>query len=150
MTRITGWPQAFLGLTFNWGALVGWTAVTGSLALPPVVLYGAGVLWTLAYDTVYAHQDKADDELVGVKSTARLLGAASKPFVALCHTGAVALIAAAGLLAGPDALFLLPLGAAFLYALWPSAGWRPAEPGTRPLRLTHAQWFGPLSPAAHV
>jgi len=70
MKRITYWPQAWLGLTFNWGALVGWTAVTGSLNRPAFWLYAGGILWTIGYDTIYAHQDKEDDALIGVKSTA--------------------------------------------------------------------------------
>ncbi|PTX50507.1 4-hydroxybenzoate polyprenyltransferase [Gemmobacter caeni] len=72
--RFTWWPQFFLGLAFNWGALVAWAAHTGSLSLPPVILWVAGILWTLFYDTIYAHQDKEDDALIGVKSTARLFG----------------------------------------------------------------------------
>ncbi len=68
------WPQAFLGLTFNWGALMGYAAVTDTLAWPPVLLYIAGFFWTLFYDTIYAHQDKEDDALIGVKSTARYFG----------------------------------------------------------------------------
>jgi 4-hydroxybenzoate polyprenyltransferase len=74
MKRITWWPQAFLGLTFNWGALLGYAAVTDTLAWPPVLLYAAGFFWTLFYDTIYAHQDKEDDALIGVKSTARYFG----------------------------------------------------------------------------
>jgi 4-hydroxybenzoate polyprenyltransferase len=70
--RFTWWPQVFLGVAFNWGALVGWTAHTGSLGWPAVVLYLSGLTWTLFYDTIYAHQDKEDDALIGVKSTARL------------------------------------------------------------------------------
>ncbi len=72
--RFTWWPQVFLGIAFNWGALVGWTAHTGSLAWPAVLLWLAGMAWTLFYDTIYAHQDKEDDALIGVKSTARLFG----------------------------------------------------------------------------
>ncbi|SMP20211.1 4-hydroxybenzoate octaprenyltransferase [Shimia sagamensis] len=72
--RFTWWPQVFLGLAFNWGALLAWTAHTGSLAWPAVVLYVAGIIWTLFYDTIYAHQDTEDDALIGVKSTARLFG----------------------------------------------------------------------------
>ncbi len=72
--RFTWWPQAFLGIAFNWGALLAWTAQTGSLALPAVFLYLAGISWTLFYDTIYAHQDREDDALIGVKSTARLFG----------------------------------------------------------------------------
>jgi len=70
--RFTWWPQLFLGVSFNWGALVGWTAHSGTLEWPAVVLYLSGITWTLFYDTIYAHQDKEDDALIGVKSTARL------------------------------------------------------------------------------
>ncbi len=72
--RFTWWPQVFLGLAFNWGALVAWAAHTGSLTLAPAVLWSAGIAWTMFYDTIYAHQDKEDDALIGVKSTARLFG----------------------------------------------------------------------------
>src|SRR6056297_2433211 len=72
--RFTWWPQIFLGLAFNWGALLAWTAHTGRLEWPAVVLYMAGIAWTLFYDTIYAHQDAEDDALIGVKSTARLFG----------------------------------------------------------------------------
>ena len=78
MKRVTNWPQAFLGLTFNWGALVGWTAVKGSLGWPAFLLYSAGFFWTLGYDTIYAHQDKEDDILIGVRSSAIDLGATTK------------------------------------------------------------------------
>ncbi|MGD9744590.1 MAG: 4-hydroxybenzoate octaprenyltransferase, partial [Dongiaceae bacterium] len=74
MKRVTWWPQAFLGLTFNWSALVGWAAATGRLELPAFLLYGGGIAWTLVYDTVYAHQDKEDDALIGVRSTALRFG----------------------------------------------------------------------------
>lgn len=73
--RFTWWPQIFLGLAFNWGALLAWTAQTGSVALPAVLLYLAGIAWTLFYDTIYAHQDREDDALIGIKSTALLFGA---------------------------------------------------------------------------
>ena len=72
--RFTWWPQVFLGVAFNWGALLAWTAQTGSLGLPAVFLYLAGIAWTLFYDTIYAHQDREDDALIGIKSTARLFG----------------------------------------------------------------------------
>jgi 4-hydroxybenzoate polyprenyltransferase len=74
MKRITWWPQAWLGLTFNWGALVGWVAVAGKLEIPALLLYAAGFFWTLGYDTIYALQDVEDDALAGVKSSARALG----------------------------------------------------------------------------
>jgi len=75
--RFTYWPQVFLGIAFNWGALLAWTAHSGSLGLPAVLLYAAGLAWTLFYDTIYAHQDKEDDVMIGVKSTALLFGAAT-------------------------------------------------------------------------
>ena len=81
MKRITYWPQLFLGLNFNWGALLGWTAVTGSLGWPAVLLYLGGVFWTLGYDTIYAHQDKEDDVRIGVKSSALALGSRTRPFL---------------------------------------------------------------------
>ena len=82
MKRITYWPQVFLGLNFNWGALIGWTAVTGEPRLPPLLLYLGGIFWTIGYDTIYAHQDKEDDLRIGVKSSALALGVAH-PSVAL-------------------------------------------------------------------
>ena len=81
MKRLSHWPQAWLGLTFNWGALVGWAAVHGEVAGPAYALYAAGIAWTLGYDTVYAHQDKEDDALAGVKSTALLFGAGTPLWV---------------------------------------------------------------------
>lgn len=77
--RFTWWPQIFLGIAFNWGALLAWTAHSGTLGWPAVLLYLAGMAWTLFYDTIYAHQDKEDDALIGVKSTARLFGDAATP-----------------------------------------------------------------------
>jgi 4-hydroxybenzoate polyprenyltransferase len=82
MKRITYWPQLFLGLNFNWGAMVAWAAVTGGIGWPAVWLYLAGIAWTLHYDTIYAHQDKADDIEIGVKSTALKFGQQSKPWIA--------------------------------------------------------------------
>jgi 4-hydroxybenzoate polyprenyltransferase len=82
MKRITWWPQLFLGITFNWGALMGWAAATGRIDPPAVALYGAGIVWTLLYDTIYAHQDVEDDAIVGIKSTARLFGSGSRTWLA--------------------------------------------------------------------
>ena len=86
MKRITWWPQAFLGLTFNFGALMGWSAVTSTIELPAILLYIGGFFWTLGYDTIYAHQDTEDDALVGVKSTARLFGDDSKKWIWAFYT----------------------------------------------------------------
>ena len=96
MKRITWWPQAWLGLAFNWGALLGWAVVRGDLDPAAFVLYAAGFFWTLGYDTIYAHQDKEDDALVGIKSTARLLGANSRPWIAGFYIVTIALLAVTG------------------------------------------------------
>ena len=85
MKRITWWPQAFLGLTFNFGVLMGWTAVTGNLSPSAMLLYIGGFFWTLGYDTIYAHQDITDDSMIGIKSTARLFKDKSKIFVGLFY-----------------------------------------------------------------
>ena len=100
MKRVTYWPQAFLGITFNWGVLVGYAAVTGALGLPALLLYAAGICWTLGYDTLYAHQDKEDDALIGVKSTALLLGERTPRWLRLFYGLMLVLTAAAGIAAG--------------------------------------------------
>ena len=83
--RFTDWPQFFLGLAFSWGALMGWAAVFAELALPPLLLYAGAIAWTIGYDTIYAHQDKEDDALVGVRSTARLFAENTKIWLALFY-----------------------------------------------------------------
>ncbi len=93
--RFTWLPQVFLGLAFNWGALLSWAAVTGGLSWPPVFLYLAGIAWTLFYDTIYAHQDKEDDVLVGIKSTARLFGGNTHRFLIVFQFLAMGLMATA-------------------------------------------------------
>jgi 4-hydroxybenzoate polyprenyltransferase len=97
--RFTWWPQAFLGLAFNWGALLMWTAHHGSLSWAAVMLYAGGFVWTLFYDTIYAHQDKEDDALVGVKSTARLFGNSSRSWLRSFLVASVLLLTVAVLLA---------------------------------------------------
>ena len=97
--RFTWWPQVFLGLAFNWGALLAWTAHTGRLEWPAVVLYMAGMAWTLFYDTIYAHQDKEDDALIGVKSTARLFGETTPKWLSWFLVLTVSLMAMAVILA---------------------------------------------------
>jgi 4-hydroxybenzoate polyprenyltransferase len=114
MKRITWWPQAWLGLTFNWGALLGYAAATGTLGAPAAFLYAAGVFWTLGYDTIYAVQDLEDDALAGVKSSARRLGAGAARGVRVFYLIAAVLTLAAGAAAGLGALFYV--GAA-LYAV---------------------------------
>lgn len=93
--RFTWWPQVFLGLAFNWGALLAWAAHTNGLGIAPVLLYVAGIAWTLFYDTIYAHQDAEDDALIGVKSTALLFADQTKSWLRGFQFGAVLLMAAA-------------------------------------------------------
>ena len=113
--RFTWWPQVFLGLAFNWGALLAWTAHTGSPGWPAVVLYLTGIAWTLFYDTIYAHQDAEDDALIGVKSTARLFADASarwlRRFLVVCVAGmTVAVIGATAQADSPMVLLVALLG----------------------------------------
>jgi 4-hydroxybenzoate polyprenyltransferase len=122
MKRFTYWPQAWLGLTFNWGALLGWAAMTGALAWPPALLYAAGICWTLGYDTIYAHQDKEDDALIGVKSSALKLGARTRPWVAVFYGLTVLLLAAAGLAAGLGWFYLSAVAAVAGQMAWQVAG----------------------------
>lgn len=118
MKRITYWPQLFLGIAFNWGALLGWAAVTGTLALPAIWLYLGGIFWTLGYDTIYAHQDAGDDALIGVKSTALKFGANSKPAIAGFYAAALAMFALAGWSAGTGWGFWPILGLAGAHLAW--------------------------------
>ncbi|HTQ15598.1 MAG TPA: 4-hydroxybenzoate octaprenyltransferase [Rhizomicrobium sp.] len=118
MKRITWWPQAWLGLTFNWGALVGFSAEAGTLALPALLLYAGCFFWTLGYDTIYALQDAEDDALIGVKSTARLFGDAAAGWVAAFYAIALPLIAWAGHAVLPGPLVLLLLLPAALQLAW--------------------------------
>jgi 4-hydroxybenzoate polyprenyltransferase len=104
MKRITWWPQAWLGLTFNWGALMGFAAASGRLGAPALLLYGGAVFWTLGYDTIYAVQDLEDDALAGVKSSARRLGAAAPRAVAGFYALAVILAALTAWIARPSPL----------------------------------------------
>ena len=108
MKRITWWPQAWLGLTFNWGALLGYAAVEGTLGWPALLLYASGVFWTLGYDTIYAVQDLEDDALAGVKSSARRLGAGAPKAVFGFYVAAFALALAAAFAGGLGPLFYPP------------------------------------------
>ena len=118
MKRITWWPQAWLGLTFNWGVLLGFAAQTGRATAAELVLYAGCLFWTLGYDTIYALQDMEDDALVGVRSTARLFGTHVRTWVFLFYVVAWALIAAGGayaLRSPAAALLLIPAGLHFLW-----------------------------------
>ncbi|MGA8551986.1 MAG: UbiA family prenyltransferase, partial [Stellaceae bacterium] len=121
MKRVTYWPQLFLGLNFNWAALVGWTAVTGAFGWPALLLYLGGVFWTIGYDTIYAHQDKEDDALIGVKSSALALGARTRPWLFIFYAAAVLLWGLAGLAAGLGGGFWVGLAAAAVKLAWQAA-----------------------------
>ena len=114
MKRVTSWPQAVLGLAFGWGALMGWAAAFGGLELPPILLYAGTILWIIGYDTIYAHQDKEDDALIGMRSTALKFGPRTKPWLAgLYGLGWLAMLGA-GFVSGAGWLFgllMLPAGA---------------------------------------
>jgi 4-hydroxybenzoate polyprenyltransferase len=118
LKRYTYWPQIALGLAFNWGALVGWSAVTGSLALPALLLYCGSVLWTIGYDTIYAHQDKEDDLMVGLKSTAIRFGDDTMTWVGGLYAGAVILWLAAGFFAGTHLIYFTAIVLASLQMAW--------------------------------
>jgi 4-hydroxybenzoate polyprenyltransferase len=121
MKRITYWPQLFLGLNFNWGVLIGRTAVTGALGWPAVLLYLGGVFWTLGYDTIYAHQDKEDDIRIGVKSSALALGRRTRPFLFVFYAAAALLWGVAGAPAGLGIAFWAALAVAALQLTWRAA-----------------------------
>jgi 4-hydroxybenzoate polyprenyltransferase len=117
MKRVTWWPQAFLGLAFSYGALVGWSSQTGSFAMPALLLYFGTILWVIGYDTIYALQDVEDDALIGVKSTARLFGSKTRLIVSGFYAGAYLLWLAAATIAGAGIVFaVLSLVAAGLLA----------------------------------
>ena len=92
MKRITYWPQLFLGLTFNWGIIMGWTSITNNLTIEPIILYLAAIFWTLGYDTIYGLQDIRDDEIIGIKSTSIKFKNNVKIFVGTCYSLCVFLI----------------------------------------------------------
>jgi 4-hydroxybenzoate polyprenyltransferase len=118
MKRITWWPQAWLGLTFNWGALLGFSAQTGRLDLPAILLYAGCFFWTLGYDTIYAHQDSDDDALIGVKSTARLFGQKSPGWIDTFYALSLGFLVLAVIVQTAHpwwALLLLPAGLHFMW-----------------------------------
>ncbi len=128
MKRVTHWPQIVLGLAFSWGALMGWAAAFGRLDAPPLLLYAGSIAWVIGYDTIYAHQDRDDDALIGIKSTALLFGEHTKPMLALFYGIAVVLIAAAGFAAGAGVIFWLFLGAFAGHLGWQTARLDIADP----------------------
>jgi 4-hydroxybenzoate polyprenyltransferase len=118
MKRITYWPQIFLGLAFSWGALMGWPAAFERLDWPPLVLYAGAIAWVIGYDTIYAHQDREDDMMIGIKSTALLFGDNTPRMLMVFYAIAVVLIGAAGLMAGGGWIFILGLLAFAAHLAW--------------------------------
>lgn len=123
MKRVTYWPQLFLGFTFNFGALMGWAAIDGRVSLAALFLYIAGVFWTLGYDTIYGYQDKEDDALIGVKSTALLFGDNGKAWVYAFYALSVAFFLLAGLAAHAGIAFYIIVMLSYLYYLKKLRGW---------------------------
>ena len=126
--RVTNWPQVVLGFAFSWGALVGWSATAGKLSTAPVVLYLGAIAWTIAYDTIYALQDKEDDAIVGVRSTARLFGRRSRLAIAGFYVAAFALLGLAFVLADAGIFAFAGLGAAMLHVVWILVSLDPDDP----------------------
>jgi 4-hydroxybenzoate polyprenyltransferase len=118
MKRITYWPQIVLGLAFSWGALMGWAGTFARLDPPALLLYAGSIAWVIGYDTIYAHQDRDDDALIGIKSTALLFGDRTKPMLAVFYGLAVILIGAAGFSAGGGLVFALGLAAFAAHLAW--------------------------------
>ena len=116
MKRITYWPQLFLGLTFNWGIIMGWTSITNSISIEPIILYLSAIFWTLGYDTIYGLQDMHDDEIIGIKSTSIKFKNNVKVFVGTCYSLCVLCILILGLLMEINK-YLLPLSAFFIVSL---------------------------------
>jgi len=127
MKRITWWPQAFLGLTFNFGALIGWAAVTEIVEPPALLLYAAGFFWTLGYDTIYAHQDIEDDLRAGIKSTALRFGSQSRIWIARFYTASWLLFLLAFVTAGAGPLSLIVLLGAGVHFRWQLKRWIPED-----------------------
>jgi 4-hydroxybenzoate polyprenyltransferase len=129
MKRITWWPQAWLGLVFSWGALAGWPAVRGELDATAFILWSGSIFWVIGYDTIYALQDREDDALVGVKSSALALGRHARTGVAVCYALALALWAAALWRVRPDGLSLVALLPMAGHLGWQAAALKPDDGG---------------------
>ena len=120
MKRITYWPQLFLGLTFNWGIIMGWTSITNNISVEPLILYFSAIFWTLGYDTIYGLQDMYDDEIIGVKSTSIKFKNNVKTFVGSCYCLCVLFILIMFLIMEINKYFLLlllPLIFSFIYQI---------------------------------
>lgn len=134
LKRVTNWPQLGLGIAFSWGALMGWAAEFGRLDAAPILLYLGGIAWTIGYDTIYAHQDREDDALIGVRSTARLFGVWTRPYLLGFYALASALFATSFLMAGVGLAGYVGLAAGIVHLGWQVASLDVNDPD-RCLRL---------------
>lgn len=135
MKRITWWPQAFLGVTFNFGVLIGWAAITGTLSFAAIFMYIGAFFWTIGYDTIYAHQDREDDQMIGVKSTALLFGERSKTWVGGFYAAAWTLLTLSLFMAGGGTLSLGLIVLPGLHLLLQVLLWKPED------KASSLRWF---------
>jgi 4-hydroxybenzoate polyprenyltransferase len=142
MKRITWWPQAFLGLTFNLGALFGWIAVHGYPALPAWILYAGAICWTIGYDTIYAHQDKADDLRVGVKSTAIRFGNDSRMWVTGFYALFITLLFGAGITSASGPLYYIGVALASAHLFWQAITVKLDDSASCLSRFRSNSWLG--------
>ena len=121
MKRFTYWPQLFLGITFNYGLILGWTAVTGQISISPILFYFGAIFWTLGYDTIYGYQDIKDDEIIGLKSTSIKFKSASKIFLLICYSILTILLLVGGMLMNFHysyfVLMIIPVFQLFFYQI---------------------------------
>jgi 4-hydroxybenzoate polyprenyltransferase len=142
MKRVTYWPQAFLGLTFNWGALMGYAAATGQVSLTAVTLYGAGIAWTMVYDTIYAHQDKEDDALIGVRSTALKFAGRTKWWLALFALVMLGFLALTIFLGGLGRIAWLAVAGVAIHLFWQIAIVDIDNPADCLMKFRANRWLG--------
>ncbi|MEE2760256.1 MAG: 4-hydroxybenzoate octaprenyltransferase [Pseudomonadota bacterium] len=150
MKRFTYWPQFFLGLAFNWGGLLGWAVVRGNLEMPAYLLYVAGIFWTLGYDTIYAHQDKEDDALVGIRSLALKLGKRTRPYLYLFYAATIFMTAACGWTAELSWPFYVLLATGALQLAWQARNINLDDPADCLAKFKSNRLFGWLLLAAFV
>ena len=150
MKRVTWWPQLFLGFTFNWGALMGGCAVVGHIGFANLLLYAAGIFWTLGYDTIYAHQDTNDDAQAGIKSTALLFGEASRRWVTLFYALTILFLFLAGESAGFGKIYQTGMLAAACFAFVQLILWKPESTENCLLRFHANRNFGLIVLAAII
>jgi 4-hydroxybenzoate polyprenyltransferase len=148
MKRVTFWAQAVLGLAFSWGALMGWAATFGELDTPAFALYAASVAWTIGYDTIYAHQDKEDDAVIGLKSTALKFGDATRIWLTLFYGLTLLGLVMAGVLAGAGVWYFAGLVAAAAILYWQAATLDIADPSNCLVRFRSNNVFGAVVFAA--